>query len=80
MKVIAKSAEGHEYYYSASSAHKAPVKRVNEICKALNLVRYQLKDGEVWYVHDVDEYDAAYDYAQFQSFGFNKGNLVERRR
>lgn len=81
MKVIAKSAKGQEFLYSARSAHKVPTKRADEICEALNKVQYQLKDDEVWYIHEIDQYDTAYDYAEYQSFGFNKhGDLVERRK
>lgn len=79
MLVIAKSVAGHEFLYSAQSAHKIPKNKAEKVKHILNTCRYQLKDNETWYLHDVGEYDIAYDYATFQSFCFRKGQLIEKR-
>lgn len=73
MKVLAISCEGKEYMYIASSARKVSEKSSGYIKKVVNENRYLLKPGQVWYVHYVDEYDRAYDYATCQSFRVRKG-------
>ena len=73
MKVIAKSVKGHEFLYNAKSARKVSERSAEKILKVLNDVRWDLKDNEVWHIHDVDKYDTAFDYAQFQSFKIRKG-------
>lgn len=81
MTVLAKSVEGQEFLYSASSAHKVAKAAVGKVCEALNKLKYNLKEGEVWYKHDVDEYDSAFDYAQTQRFVFcSNGSIREVRR
>lgn len=79
MYVLAKSVKGQEYLYSASSAHAVAKKSMNKICSTLNEIRYSLKDTEVWHIHEVSEYDTAYDYAQFQKFYYTAGGLKEKR-
>jgi len=75
MVVIAKSVLGREFMYNAKSAHKAPKASAQMICDALNREMWQLKTGEVWFVHEVDKYDSAYEYAQWQSFHARKGTI-----
>lgn len=77
MKIVAKSVKGHEFMYSAKSAHKVSERSANLICKALNSANYDLKDGETWFVHDVNQYDSAYDYASYQAFTRRNGKLYE---
>ena len=50
-KLIAKTIIGKEYMHSRSHAYFAD-KDADKICEALNKARYQLKDGECWYVYD----------------------------
>ena len=75
--VVAKSAKGHEFLYSARSAHKVSKASANAICKALNEAGYHLNDGEVWHVHQVDKYDNAWVYAHAQEFRVRKG-VIQR--
>ena len=77
MKIVAKSVKGHEFLYNAPSAHKVSERSAKLICKALNEIGYKLKEGEVWHIHEVDEYDGAYEYATFQSFVRRNGGLKE---
>ena len=80
MVVLAKSIAGQEFMYRARSAHKVPANRAAAIRDALNGIRYDLKDGETWHLHEIDNYDAAFDFAEMQKFYINKsGALVERR-
>lgn len=80
MVVLAKSVDGQEFMYSPRSAHKVPASRAAAIRDALNGIRYDLNDGQVWHLHEIDKYDAAYDFAEMQKFHINKsGALVERR-
>ena len=75
MKIVAKSMKGHEFLYVTKSAHKVPNASANIICKALNDAKSQLKDNEVWFVHDVSEYDDAYNYAMWQAFSRRNGAI-----
>lgn len=78
MKVIAKSTKGHEFMYNASSAHKVSDRSAEYICKVLNEYKFRINDNEVWFVHDVDRYDLAYEYAQYQRFTVRNGIVKER--
>lgn len=78
MKIVAKSVKGHEFLYSARSAHKVSERSAEYICSELNRVQYNLKDGEVWFIHDIDQYDSAYDYATEQAFTTRKGGVFRR--
>lgn len=77
MLVCAISVEGKEYLYKSSTAHKVAKSSAARICAALNQVRYKLKEGEVWYIHEVYGYDNASIYAENQSFKIYKGGLRE---
>ena len=73
MKIIAKTRIGSEYIYSASSARKVSERSAEKILSIVNEYRFQLRDGETWHIYDVDQYDTAYDYAQYQAFTIRKG-------
>lgn len=77
MKVLAISCEGKEYMYIASSARKVSEQSSSYIRKVVNENNYLLKPGQVWYVHYVDEYDSAYDYAMHQAFRVRKGIVTD---
>lgn len=77
MTVIAKSAENREFFYNAESAHKVGKKNAKSICEELNKIRWDLKAGQVWHIHEVDQYDTAYYYAEFQKFYIRNGYLRE---
>lgn len=82
MKIVSITKKGSEYCYIASESHKVPEKAAVKICETLNRIRYGLatdKPDLCWFVYDVGPYDIAAEYAAFQSFGYRKGNLVERR-
>jgi len=78
MKIIAKTRIGSEYLYSASSARKVSARSAETILKVVNEMRWRLKDGETWHIYDVDEYSAAYDYAQYQAFTIRNGIVTAR--
>ncbi len=80
MVVLAKSIAGQEFMYSARSAHKVPAKRAAAIRDALNGIRYDLKDGQIWHLHEIDEFDAAYDFAEMQKFYVNKSGALKECR
>ena len=75
MKIIAKSVKGQEFLYSAKTAHKVSNASANAICKALNDAKFELKEGETWHVHDVDQCDNAYQYAEWQAFTRRNGAI-----
>ena len=76
---VAKSVKGKEFLYSAKSAHSVPKASSKIICSILNKVKYQLSDNEVWFIHEIDKYDSAFDYASFQRFSIRNGIVKERR-
>ena len=78
MKIAAKTREGTEFFYSASSAHRISERSAARIVEALNENRYQLRTGEKWHVYDVDQYDAAHQIAQYQQFTIRNSYLYER--
>lgn len=83
MLVLAKSAAGHEFLYVGESAHKVTKKDADKIAAILNDLHYDLKDGQVWYPHTIDEYDStAWIYAAEcgQSFTLTKAGALKERR
>ncbi len=79
MTIVAKAVKGHEYFYSAKSAHMAAKDKASRIADKLNEIGWSLKDGETWFVYEVGYYDTAYGYAEEQSFTWGKTGLKERR-
>lgn len=53
-KKIAKTIEGREFVYNKSSQMFVSEASASDICKALNGAKWQLKDGEKWFVYDVE--------------------------
>lgn len=78
MKVLAITKTGAEFFYNYKSAHEVSNASAERIKTVLNEHNFLLKDGETWYVYDVDQYDNAYDYAQYQKFTLRKG-VVKRK-
>ena len=78
MFVIAKSLKGAEYMYKAESAHKVSERSAKTILQVLNDKRWDLKENEVWAIHEVWNIDNAYYYAQDQKFTIRNG-IVKKR-
>lgn len=78
MTIVAQAHKGQEYMYTVNTAHKVSADKATKIAELLNQANYMLKDGMVWWVYDVDKYDTAYDYAQFQRFEYGKRGLIRR--
>lgn len=78
MKILAVSAKGAEYMYKASTAHAVPQTKAEYYRDTLNEVGYKLKEGETWYIHEVDKYDIAYEYAEMQKFYTANGVMKEK--
>lgn len=75
MYCIAISVKGAEYMYRAKTAHRVSKASGQKIADALNEARYQLKDNEVWHVHEIDRYDFAYPFADAHAFKVYKGSI-----
>ena len=78
MTVIAKSMKGREFLYKADTARKVSKRSAETILKVLNEMRWRLNDDEVWHIHEVDEYDKAYYYAERQAFTIRNGVVTAR--
>lgn len=77
MIIVAKSVKGHEFAYSPKSAHKVSKASAKYICDVLNECKYDISENDVWYIHEVDKYDTAFDYAETQHFSVRNG-IVKR--
>lgn len=77
MLILAKSHKGHEYMYVAESARQVGKAGAVAIRDALNESQYHLKEGYVWWLHEVDQYDNAYYYAQGRTFRRRKGKVID---
>ena len=74
MLVIAKSVKGKEYMYDPRSAGKVSKRNAEVICKVCNDFKFLLNnENEAWHIHEVGEFDLAYDYAQFREFRIKNG-------
>lgn len=75
MLVLAMSKKDSEYLYIANTACKVSKASAKTICEILNKCQfaYSKYPGSVWYIHEVDKYDTAFDYAQYQKFTIRKG-------
>lgn len=79
MKVLALTSKGSEFLYNPKTAHKVSNNSAETICEIVNRYSYKIdKPGLVWHIYEVDKYDTAYSYAQFQDFTIRKG-LVKAR-
>lgn len=78
MKILAKSKAGHEFIYNPTSAHEVSERSGRTIMDILNRVRYDIKADEVWHIHNVDQYDTAYSFAQTQKFTIRNGVVTRR--
>lgn len=78
MKVIAKTHPGREFAYITRSARKVSERSAEKILAIVNACKWDLKDGEIWHLYDVDKYDTGYDYAQYQSFTIRNGVVTAR--
>lgn len=80
MTVVAKSVAGQEFLYDPRSAHAVEKHKAKAICDKLNELKYLLNnDNEVWYVHEVDQYDTARVYAEEQRFIWSKKRGLIRK-
>ena len=75
MLVVAKSVKGQEYLYGARTAHRVPKASARKICDALNNEGWKLNGGEVWWIHEIDQYDSAYEYSEWQKFSIRNGSI-----
>lgn len=79
MLVVAKSVEGAEYMYSAKSAHQVKGMTAQKMCDFLNKQKHDLREHEVWHVHDVGPYDNAYGYGAIQIFERKRNGQIVKR-
>lgn len=79
MYILALSVKDQEFFYKARTAHYVSKSQADVICKELNRLEYKLEPGMVWHIHQVDEYDSAYDFANCQKFYIRNGYLKEKR-
>ena len=75
MYILAMSKKGQEYIYKPSTARKVSAASKEKICNICNEYQflYTCHPGYIWHVHQVDQYDTAFEYAQFQKFTIRKG-------
>lgn len=76
MTVVARAIKGHEFMYSAASAHRVAEKKAQTIADALNMAHYGITPEQVWFVYDVGPYDNAYAYGEMQGFQQRKNGTI----
>lgn len=78
MLVLAKSVKGKEYFYNPRSAHRVSARSAETIRDICNEYKFQLNDNETWHIHEIDKYDTAYNYAEFQQFTIRNGIVTAK--
>lgn len=75
MLVLAMSKKGSEFLYNPKTACKVSKASAKTICDIVNKCQfaYSKYPGSVWQIHEVDKYDTAFDYAQYQKFTIRNG-------
>lgn len=79
MLVLAISRKNAPFWYNAKTARRVSARSAETIKKIVNEYNYLLHDDEMWFLHEVDKYDTAYDYAQFAAFTIRKGIVKDCR-
>ncbi len=80
MVIIAKTRKGSEFVYNSSTAHAVTKRDGGKIAEKLNALNYDLKQGEMWHVYNIDKYSNAFQYADNQHFTLHRNGLITRRR
>ena len=80
MYIIAKTIKGREFMYNPKTARRVSARSAKTILEVVNRYSFLLdtERGEIWHIYEVDKYDIAYDYAQFQAFTIRKGIVSAR--
>jgi len=80
MLVLAQSVKGKEFIYKPETARKVSKASANYIMDIVNQYHFMLEENSnyTWCLHEVDEYDSAYYYAQFRSFTVHNGIVTAR--
>lgn len=80
MTILALSAKDQEFLYQPKTAHAVSKTSAGKIRDALNNAGYKTTPDSVWYIHEVNEYDNAFYYAEYQRFTLHKnGRITETR-
>lgn len=69
---IAKTIKGREFVFSKARMIAVPTNTAWEIAEQLTELRYDLKEGEIWYVYDNDWYYNDYIIEQIKSYSPNR--------
>lgn len=78
MVVVAIAVKGHEYLYSAKTAHKVNAKKAGKIAELLNAAAFKIDAGHIWHTFEIDDYDAGFVWASEQEFRLGKRGLIRR--
>lgn len=75
MKILAKTHKGSEFCYNARSARAVSERSAGKILEIVNKYNFQIKpeNNEIWHIYDVDQYDRAFEIAQYQKFTIRNG-------
>lgn len=75
MKMIAKTLKGKEFIYSKTHCYRVSEKGAVDICNALNEIRYNLKEGEIWHIYNCGSYELDFTNAGVQKLTRYKGTI-----
>ena len=68
-KFIAASVKGQEFLFDKRRMIAVPKSSAQKIADVLNNLKYKLKDGEVWFVHDNDWFFNDYIFEEIKRYG-----------
>ena len=74
-KIIAKTIDGQEFFYSRKDCYTVSKASCEKICAAMNRAKWQLKEKEKWFVYTVSDFDIKYTNACFQKLNIRKGRI-----
>lgn len=80
MYILAISQKGKEFFYNPKSARKVSKRSGELIADVCNKYNFLLKPGEIWFMHEIDQYDTAYEYALYQTFTIRNGIVTARAK
>ena len=74
--IIAKTIDGEEFMYSRRDCYAVSKAGADDICAALNRVKWKLKDGEKWKVYEVAAWELDFIAAGIQSLKRRAGKIM----
>ena len=78
--ILALAVEGKEYMYYSRTARRVSKASAQKICDIVNKHKFLFEcyPNCVWHIFEVDDYEPAFDIAEYQSFTIREGIVTAR--